>query len=217
MANKKKTSPPPNKKPTALQQLKAKQKESVARAPTHAKKQALRKRHASDITAFKKSQDIVRRARKAEKPKARKKIPNPTYQSPATIKRRARKLKEEGAKLAPKPPRNPLLHPLNGGHVTRKCFNVKTANGRKSLVAYMNRIFVKYENEGGLGQGDIRAYLAEYEMANGNIASTMLQEPDAFTEADIMLLQSRVRNSDPTMKFIDMVPVRVCIVISWRF
>lgn len=62
----------------------------------------LASRQKAELEALKHSQSLISRARNALPKKQRSKVHSARYQSPATIKKRARQLQESGARLVPK-------------------------------------------------------------------------------------------------------------------
>lgn len=202
-----------SKPKTALQKLKATQKKALSNLPRKSpKRTALKVKHEQQVAALKHDQNILARARATLTPKQRKKLKPVRYLSPSSIKKETHKINEQGHKL-----RRPKVEvrPPYEGRTTKKCFRMPREE--KQLRTFLNKIFVRYQNGGGLGKADIRGWRAIVTLQSGQFVSTGLIDPDYQDINVAMMIMGEIQFSDPTINFKDQLPKEICIIISWNY
>ena len=202
-----------SKPKTALQKLKSQQKKELAKLPRKSPKRAtIKAKHEQQISNLKHEQNLLSRARAALPKAQRKKLKPVRTLSPSTIKKEAHKIKEEGHKL-----RQPKIEvrPPYEGRTTKKCFRMPREE--KQLRTFLNKIFVRYQNGGGLGKADIRGWRAIVTLQNGQVVSTGIMDPDYQDVNVAMMVMDEIQFSDPTVDFKDAMPKEICIIISWNY
>ena len=202
-----------SKPKTALQKLKSQQKKELAKLPRKSPKRAtIKAKHEQQISNLKHEQNLLSRARAALPKSQRKKLKPVRTLSPSTIKKEAHKIREQGHKL-----RKPKVEvrPPYEGRTTKKCFRMPREE--KQLRTFLNKIFVRYQNGGGLGKSDIRGWRALVTLQNGQVVSTGIMDPD-YQDANVaMMVMGEIQFSDPTVNFKDTLPKEICIIISWNY
>ena len=202
-----------SKPKTALQKLKASQKKALSQLPRKSPKRAtIKAKYEQQVAALKHDQNILARARATLTPKQRKKLKPVRYLSPSTIKKETHKISEQGHKL-----RKPKVEvrPPYEGRTTKKCFRMPREE--KQLRTFLNKIFVRYQNGGGLGKADIRGWRAIVTLQNGQVVSTGIMDPDYQDVNVAMMVMGEIQFSDPTVNFKDAMPKEICIIISWNY
>ncbi len=154
----------------------------------------LRERQRARREALKEAQHLLSRARKALGRKAKKHKPV-RYLSPEAIERKARELKERGAKLAPEKPKRKLkgglalspferwqIWPPTTGYVTKRLFDAEDLDG---IAEYLSRVAGFYDETGGHGRSPIRGFRFILYRGSDVVSSSSLIEPEKYDDMEV--------------------------------
>lgn len=206
-----------SKQLSALQKLRASQRETLKKYPKSSPKRALlKKNHAAQIEKLKKEQDLLKRARASLPKSKRDKLKPVSKLSPDRIRKETARIKEEGHSLKET---SAQIKPPKVGRAITKCFELPRQ--KKQLITYINRIVDRYQSSlKKKGVADIYGFQVIGRTTDNKIISSSLIYPDTklnpnTKEEKLLLLLDYMKAANYETGDKKLKLNKICVKISW--